>query len=135
MRTDATFASSCQVKCTGPFYDAKYFETDLFRCTKCLTKTYCSKECWKEDWEVKHKQFCKKDPQERKVKSDSILRRQNQEEHCEEYKAKLSGHLSGAMKEEVLKVARSCQELEIKGKEDRRVKNRVFRKNTFSTKK
>jgi len=96
--------------------------SQVHRCTKCLTKTYCSKNCWKEDWEVKHKLFCRKDPVDRKVKGDSILRRQNQEEIFEKYKSTLSGQYSGAIKEEVMKVALSCQKLEIKGKEEGRVK-------------
>merc|ERR1712192_29328 len=94
----------------------------VHRCTKCLTKTYCSEECWKEDWDKKHKQFCKKDPVDLKVKHDSMLRRQKQDEHCEEFKARLSRQFSGPIKEEVMKVAQSCQELEIKGKEDKRDK-------------
>ena len=40
----------------------------LHRCGKCLTKTYCSRECQRNDWEVKHQEFCKETPEERKVK-------------------------------------------------------------------
>ena len=87
-----------------------------------MTKTYCSQDCWKEDWDSKHEQFCKKDPLDRKVKDDSMSRRQKEEENCEEYKTKLARHVPGAIKEELVKVAQSCQELEIKGKEDSRVK-------------
>ena len=64
---------------------------------------------------MKHKLFCRKDPVDRKVKGDSLLRRHKQDDHCEEYKAILSRQLSGAIKEEVMKVAQSCQNLGSKG--------------------
>ena len=63
----------------------------LFRCTNCLTKIYCSKECLKIDWEVKHKELCKENAEDRKVKEDSKVRRQTLEERCERIKLSVSG--------------------------------------------
>ena len=68
-RLGVTTASSSQRKCTGflnenflPCYD--YFT----RCSKCLTKSWCSRECQQKDREEKHKEFCIKGAEQRKVK-------------------------------------------------------------------
>ena len=46
----------------------------LYRCSKCLTKSYCSRECLLKDWEEKHEEFCEEDADERKVKGGSKAR-------------------------------------------------------------
>ena len=40
----------------------------------CLTKTYCSRECLLKDSEEKHRKFCHKGAEERKVKRDAKAR-------------------------------------------------------------
>ena len=40
----------------------------FLRCDRCLTKIYCSKECLKQDLREKHKDACKEESDERKVK-------------------------------------------------------------------
>ena len=40
----------------------------VLRCDRCLTKIYCSKECLKQDLREKHKDACKEESDERKVK-------------------------------------------------------------------
>jgi len=49
-------------------------EEKVHRCSKCLTKTYCSRECLLRDSKEKHEEFCEKDAEERKVKRDSKSR-------------------------------------------------------------
>ena len=46
----------------------------LSRCKKCLTKTYCSKDCQAKDWEEKHQGLCQSGGEERKVKGGSEAR-------------------------------------------------------------
>lgn len=40
-----------------------------FRCNKCLTKLWCSKECRDQDWELAHKLNCTEEANQRKVKA------------------------------------------------------------------
>ena len=40
-----------------------------FRCGKCLTKMWCSKECQLKDWELVHKRVCTVEADQRKVKA------------------------------------------------------------------
>jgi len=90
----------------------------VHRCIKCFTKTYCSEECWKGD--KKHKQFCRKDPVDRKVKSDSKVRRKEQEEKVEAVKLIMSkmGGIPSEEKEEMVKAMEACQKLGIKSKDE-----------------
>ena len=46
----------------------------FLRCSKCLTKTYCSRECLFKDSEENHSKFCHKGEEERKVKKDGKAR-------------------------------------------------------------
>merc|ERR1711990_1379081 len=43
----------------------------VHRCSECLTKIYCSRECLLKDSEEKHSKFCVKGEEERKVKEDA----------------------------------------------------------------
>ena len=45
----------------------------FLRCRECLTKTYCSEGCGVKD-KKKHREFCKKDVEERKVKGGAKAR-------------------------------------------------------------
>jgi len=51
----------------------------VHRCSKCLTKSWCSRSCQEKDWEEKHKEFCIKGGRgaadQRKVKGGSQVRR------------------------------------------------------------
>ena len=42
----------------------------ICRCSRCLTKAWCSKECQKLGWEAGHKKFCSKEVEERKKKGN-----------------------------------------------------------------
>ena len=44
------------------------------RCSECLTKNYCSRECLLKDSEEKHSKFCHKGEEDRKVKGDAKAR-------------------------------------------------------------
>ena len=70
----------------------------FLRCSECLTKNYCSRECLLKDSEEKHSKFCHKGEEERKVKGDS--------------KARVETGLQGleVAVEEVLKMER-CEEV------------------------
>ena len=46
----------------------------FLRCSKCLTKNYCSRECLLKDSEENHSKFCHKGEEERKVKRDGKAR-------------------------------------------------------------
>ena len=46
----------------------------FLRCSKCLTKNYCSRECLLKDSEENHSKFCHKGEEERKVKKDGKAR-------------------------------------------------------------
>merc|ERR550519_2308807 len=46
----------------------------VHRCSNCLTKNYCSRECLLKDSEEKHSKFCHKGEEERKVKGDAKAR-------------------------------------------------------------
>ena len=50
----------------------------LIRCSKCLTKSWCSQECKSKDWDEKHKEFCIKDVDQRKVKGGAQVRRETE---------------------------------------------------------
>ena len=65
--------------------------------------------------EVKHKQFCKENAEERKLKGDSKVRRQNQEKHFKKVILPLSELGSFCPFEDAVKVAQSCQNLGSKG--------------------
>ena len=64
---------------------------------------------------MKHKQFCKEDAEDRKVKGDSMVRKQKQEEYLEQVRLSLSELGSSQPVEEAVKVAQSCQNLGSKG--------------------
>ena len=70
---------------------------------------------------MKHKEFCKKDPVDWKVKSDSQVRRQEQNEHCEKVKLDASRLVASGskVKEDVFKVLEACQTLGIKDEEEK----------------
>ena len=46
------------------------------RCSKCLSKVYCSKECQVGGWKAGHKEFCSAAVDARKVKHTDKERRQ-----------------------------------------------------------
>ena len=46
----------------------------LFRCSKCLTKNYCSRDCQLKDWEEKHQELCNNAAEKRKVKGGAEAR-------------------------------------------------------------
>ena len=75
-----TTVSSLQRKCTGILIDwfnlFNLFDKHVcfLRCSECLTKHYCSRNCLLKDSEEKHSKFCKKGAEERKVKEDAKAR-------------------------------------------------------------
>ena len=40
------------------------------RCSKCLSKIYCGKDCLTEDWELVHMKICKEEANQRKEETD-----------------------------------------------------------------
>jgi len=46
----------------------KTLKKEVHRCSRCLTKVYCNKECLKLDWEKVHHKVCKEKPDIRKQK-------------------------------------------------------------------
>jgi len=100
--------------------------SQVHRCTRCYTKVYCSEECWKEDWAVKHKKFCKENAlEDRKVKGGSEVRRQAQEKHCEEARLLVSGLAIPGVEpfaDEFVKVMETCHKLRSNGKVERTAK-------------
>ena len=58
------------------------------RCSKCLTKLYCSKECQLEDFMV-HKKVCRKEEVERKKKGEKGERNEEGERDAEAHKVML----------------------------------------------
>jgi len=40
----------------------------VYRCSRCLTKNWCGKECQLEDWKTSHKEFCREGYEKRKIK-------------------------------------------------------------------
>ena len=56
----------------------------LIRCSKCLTKSWCSRECQQKDWKEKHNEFCIKDADQRKVKGGAQVRRETEMKTLEE---------------------------------------------------
>ena len=54
--------------------DCIYIHVCFLRCSECLTKVYCSRECLKKDNEEKHGKFCHKGAEERKVKGGAKAR-------------------------------------------------------------
>jgi len=46
----------------------------VHRCSKCLTKSWCSRECQQKDWYEKHNEFCNKDADQRKVRGGAQVR-------------------------------------------------------------
>ena len=92
------------------------------RCSKCLTKLWCSRECLSKDWEMAHKVTCNEQPDKRKVKADkkerteaggTLQRRIFKKEslHLAE-KAAASGRLGQGRRNQVLveEVAAACHE-------------------------
>jgi len=56
----------------------------VHRCSKCLTKSWCSRECQQKDWKEKHSEFCIKDADQRKVKGGAQVRRETEMKTLEE---------------------------------------------------
>ena len=85
---------------------------------KCLTKIYCSEECRLLKKE-KHKEFCEKNADERKVKDDAKIRKESGMEELEQSLAKMGevNQKFGLDPESFAEVKRSCQK---KGKEKKR---------------
>ena len=85
-----------------------------FRCNKCLTKTYCSRQCLSKDWEEKHSDLCQEESEERKVKGDfkARLKAGSEDLDCGMKKAlRLADEAkSERVKEGYLEVNRLCQE-------------------------
>ena len=46
----------------------------FLRCSECLTKHYCSRDCLLKDSDEKHSKFCSKGAEARKVKEDAKAR-------------------------------------------------------------
>ena len=55
------------------------------RCSKCLTKNWCSKECPLKELQKSHEKFCQKDAEGRKVKGGKEVRKDVGTENLEEY--------------------------------------------------
>jgi len=45
----------------------------VHRCSRCLTKVYCSQECLVMDWKKVHKEVCREKPEVRKMKMNSKI--------------------------------------------------------------
>jgi len=56
----------------------------VHRCSKCLTKSWCSRECQQKDWDEKHKEFCIKDADPRKAKGGAQVRKETGTKGMEE---------------------------------------------------
>ena len=59
------------------------------RCSKCLTKIYCTKECQREDFKV-HNKVCRVEEVERKKKGDKRERQEEGRRDSEEKKEELN---------------------------------------------
>ena len=88
----------------------------FFRCKECPTKTYCSEECSVKDKKM-HREFCKKDVEERKVKGgakarveDGIKQLQFVQEEC------LKLNQSEEVKKKMVEVNELCEKQGGKGK-------------------
>jgi len=47
----------------------KTMKKEVHRCSRCLTKAYCSRECLNMDWEKVHQKVCREEPDIRKQKT------------------------------------------------------------------
>ena len=92
------------------------------RCSVCLTKIWCSKECLLLNKE-KHKEFCKEGVDARKVKDDAKIRKESGMEELEQSFAKMAKVECGVNPESFGDVKKSCQ---TKGKGS---KSKVTKKN------
>ena len=86
----------------------------MVRCSKYLTKTYCSQQCLWKDWKEKHSDLCQEKSEERKVKGDfkARLKAGSEDLECGMKKAlKFADKaMSERVKEGFLEVNRLCQE-------------------------
>jgi len=78
---------------------------EIHRCSKCLTKTYCSEECRLLGWETTHKQFCKELKAEKRKKKNTAQERKVAESEGLELAFKEGVTLD----EEALKMKKLCQ--------------------------
>ena len=79
------------------------------RCGNCLSKVYCSEECW----EAGHKGFCSEAVDERKVKQTGHERRQAERDQLKEsfVKVKEAHKDTDAGKEMTKEVKKMCKDL------------------------
>ena len=88
------------------------------RCSKCLTKIYCTKECQREDFKV-HNMICRVEEVERKKKGDRREREEVGRKDSEEKKEELEGDLkkvlgrmpNPALRSVVTKVAETLEKI------------------------
>ena len=79
------------------------------RCGKCLSKVYCSEECW----EAGHKGFCSEAVDERKVKQTGKERRQAGKDNVKEsfFKIKEAHEETEEDKERLKEIKKMCKEM------------------------
>ena len=68
------------------------FKYSPIRCSRCLTKNWCSKECPFKDWQKRHEEFCQKDSDARKIKGGAEVRKDVGSEELEKCFDKLLKH-------------------------------------------
>jgi len=100
---------------------------EVHRCKKCLTKTYCSKDCQAKDWEEKHQGLCQSGGEERKVKGGSEARLEAGLRDLESgfelnLKPKICGENVGRTEEAKNMLVKAKEMCEKKGKEGKKVK-------------
>jgi len=61
------------------------FSKKVHRCVGCLTKVYCSEQCRDQDWNIIHKDICKKEQDLRKIKGGAKERRKDGKELLKGY--------------------------------------------------
>merc|ERR1719341_1892170 len=87
----------------------------VHRCSKCLTKNYCSRACLLKDSDEKHSKFCHKGEEKRKVKGDAQARLEGGLRQLEiGLEESLKG--SGVPKNKLVEVKELCEKQGVTGK-------------------
>jgi len=68
LAVNASYNKLSENKCDHCFKLAN----EVHRCSKCLTKNYCSRDCQQKDWEEKHQELCNSAADKRKMKGGEV---------------------------------------------------------------
>ena len=79
------------------------------RCTKCLTKNYCSKHCQQKDWKKNHMGLCKKNAEKRKMMGGQAERQQTQKDNFDKLVSQGPSPLLLSMTPHLDEVVDMCQ--------------------------